>query len=125
FACWNPCRCLAGLANFKHRIHLTRAARSRRSQFKRWLKQTTYAVQFSDYAGRARDCSARRRRIDIEKLLARTERAARFRAAWYRQFRNFVDERQVQNKRAEGRVLAPTVATRAKHSRCRGGGRQF
>ena len=38
-------------------------ARSRRSQFKRWLKQTTYAVRFGDHAGRACDCSASRRRI--------------------------------------------------------------
>jgi ABC-type transport system, involved in lipoprotein release, permease component len=45
---------------------------------KRRLKQTTYAVRFGDHAGRACDCSARRRRIDIEKLLARAERALGF-----------------------------------------------
>ena len=58
--------------------HFTRAARSRRPQRQRWPRPTTDALRSGDHAGRARNCSARRRRIDIEKFLARRECAARF-----------------------------------------------
>src|SRR5262249_34522971 len=92
---------------------------------KRRPKQTTHAVRSGDHAGRACDRSARRCRIDTEKLLARAERAARFRAAWRRKFRNLIANREVQNKRAEGRVLDAIVATRAKYSRSRGCGHKF
>src|SRR5437588_487075 len=108
---WRARWCLARLANFKQRIDFARAARSRRPQRERRATQPPHALWSRDHAGRARNRSARRCGTDLEKFLACSERAARFRSARGRKFRNFAARREVQNKRAEGRVLDPVVAT--------------
>jgi len=108
---WRARWCLARLANFKQRIDFARAARSRRPQRERRATQPPHALWSRDHAGSARNRSARRCGTDLEKFLACSERAARFRSARGRKFRNFAARREVQNKRAEGRVLDPVVAT--------------
>ena len=77
-------RCLARLANLEFKINFARAARSRRPQRQRWPGPTTDALRSRDYTGRTRNCSARRGRINFEKLLARRKcaRSVLTRMAW-------------------------------------------